>query len=99
MECVVHNGKECSAGSDIIYLLVCHVPMEEIDYFVDAISPYDEGEDDNDTDDSELYDEDREGSKRMRGFNESLDDLKYLVGHKQTTQGGRRRKPRFSLMI
>ena len=68
MECVVHNGKECSAGSDIIYLLVCHVPMEEIDYFVDAISPYDEGEDDNDTDDSELYDEDREGIKRMRGF-------------------------------
>ena len=84
------------------------VRVEEIDdKVVDVISsntPYDEGEDEYDTDDSELDDEDRERIRRIRGFNEALDDLKHYVektwvGTKQPTRGGGRRKPRFSPKI
>ena len=73
------------------------VRVEEIDdKVVDVISsntPYDEGEDEYDTDNSELDGEDRERIGRIKGFNEALDDLKHhvektLVGPKQTTRGG-----------
>ena len=73
------------------------VRVEEIDdKVVDVISsntPYDEGEDEYDTDNSELDGEDRERIGRIKGFNEALDDLKHhvektWVGPKQTTRGG-----------
>ena len=75
--------------------LVCHTArpcaVEEMGNVVDAIS---EGEDVyNGTENSELYDEDRERIGRIKGFNEALDDPKHYVektwvGPKQTTRGG-----------
>ena len=60
--------------------------------------------DEYDTDNSQLDDEDRDWIRRMRGFNEALDDLKHnvektWVGTKESTRGGGRRKQRFSPKI
>ena len=85
------------------------VPVE-IDNVVDAISsntPNDEGEDDEyDTDKSELDDEDRERIGRIRGFDETLDDLEHYVektwvGPQQKTRGGGNQDslPRSGLLI
>ena len=94
--------------------LVCHAarpcPVEKIDNVVDAISsntPNDEGEDDEyDTDKSELDDEDRERIGRIRGFDETLDDLEHYVektwvGPQQKTRGGGNQDslPRSGLLI
>ena len=80
------------------------LPNDNVVDCISANTPYDEGEDEYDSDDSELDDEDRERIRRMRGFNEALDDLKHYVektwvGIKQPTRGGGRRNPRFSPKI